>query len=74
MKHHPFARLAATITRGSGRLMARWYRLYCQIAALVFVLVTVYNVPTKLLHGRLADDWTHSLLHLGSGLLGAYVG
>lgn len=50
------------------------YRLYCRIAALVFVSITAYTVIAKLVHGRLADDWLHSVLHLGSGLAGAYAG
>ena len=49
----------------------RSYRLYARGAALAFLLVAAYTVPTKLLDGRLADDWLHSALHLGSGPLGA---
>ncbi len=52
----------------------RRYRRYSRMAALAFVLITVYTVPVKLVQGRLADDWLHSVLHLGSALLGAYAG
>ena len=54
--------------------MNRAYRLYCRIAAVVFVVNTVYPVITKLLQERLAEDWLHSALHLCSALLGAYAG
>jgi uncharacterized membrane protein YfcA len=54
--------------------MARLYRRYCQAAAVVFLLVTIYTVPTKLLQGRLTDDWLHSVLHLVSAVIGAYAG
>ena len=51
--------------------MDRMYRLDCRIAALVFALITLYTLPSKLWQGRLADDWLHTILHLGSGLVGA---
>ncbi len=35
----------------------RAYRLYCQIATVVFVINTVYPLTTKLLQERLAEDW-----------------
>ncbi len=54
--------------------MNRAYRLYCRIAAVVFVVNTVYPLTTKLLQERLAEDWLHSDLHLCSALLGAYAG
>ena len=54
--------------------MDRSYRLYTRAAAVAFFLVTVYTVPTKLVQGRLGDDWFHSVLHLASGLLGAWCG
>jgi hypothetical protein len=63
---------------GAGRLdsytslMA--YRLYCRIAAGVFALFTVYPVATKLLDGRLAHDWAHSVLHLFSAVAATYAG
>ncbi len=50
------------------------YRRYCKAAAVAFALVTLYTVPTKLLHGRLGHDWLHSVLHLGSAMLAAYAG
>ncbi len=31
-------------------------------------------MPFNLCQGRLADDWLHSVLHFGSGLVGAYAG
>ncbi len=55
---------------GTGRA----FRLYARGAAVAFFLVAAYTVPSKLLQGRLADDWLHSALHLGSGLLGAWAG
>ncbi len=54
--------------------MDHTYRLYCRIAAAAFVIFFVYPVMTKLLQGRLAEDWLHSVLHLCSALLGAYAG
>jgi hypothetical protein len=54
--------------------MQQAYRRYCKAAAAAFVLVTLYTVPTKLVQGRLEDDWAHSVLHLGSAALTAYAG
>jgi hypothetical protein len=54
--------------------MEQAYRRYCQVAAVAFVLVTLYTVPTKLLQGRLGHDWAHSVLHLCSAVLAAYAG
>jgi hypothetical protein len=54
--------------------MQQAYRRYCKAAAVVFVLVTLYTVPTKLVQGRLGHDWAHSVLHLGSAALTAYAG
>jgi hypothetical protein len=54
--------------------MEQAYRRYCRVAAVVFLLVVLYTVPTKLLQGRLEHDWAHSVLHLGSALLTAYAG
>jgi hypothetical protein len=54
--------------------MERAYRRYCRAAAVAFVLVTLYTVPTKLLQDRLGHDWAHSLLHLCSAVLAAYAG
>ena len=59
---------------GAGIAMQRAYRPYCKAAAVAFVLVTVYTVPTKLLQGRLGHDWAHSVLHLGSAVVAAYAG
>jgi Domain of unknown function (DUF4383) len=54
--------------------MAWLYRRYCQTAAVIFLLITVYTVVTKLTQERLAGDWLHSVLHLCSGLVGIYAG
>jgi hypothetical protein len=54
--------------------MARACRRYCQLAAVVFVVVTVYTVATKSIDGRLAHDWLHSVLHVGSATAAAYAG
>jgi hypothetical protein len=54
--------------------MEQAYCRYCRVAAVVFLLVVLYTVPTKLLQGRLEHDWAHSVLHLGSALLAAYAG
>ena len=54
--------------------MQQAYRRYCQAAAVAFVLVTLYTVPTKLLQARLGEDWAHSVLHVGSAVLTAYAG
>jgi hypothetical protein len=54
--------------------MDRAYLLYCRIAAVVFVINTVYPLTTKLLQERLAEDWLQSVLHLCSALVGIYAG
>jgi hypothetical protein len=54
--------------------MEEAYRRYCQAAAVAFVLVTLYTVPTKQLQGRLGHHWAHSVLHLRSAVLAAYAG
>jgi hypothetical protein len=54
--------------------MDQLYRRYCRAAALAFLLVTLYTVPTKHVQGRLEHDWAHSVLHLLSALLAAYAG
>jgi hypothetical protein len=50
------------------------YRRYCRIAAVVFLVFTVYPIFTKLAGHRLAHDWAHSVLHFASALLAAYAG
>jgi hypothetical protein len=52
----------------------RAYVAYCRIAAVIFIVNTVYPVTMKLLQHRLAHDWFHSFLHLLSALFGAYAG
>ena len=54
--------------------MERAYRLYCRIVTVVFIIITVHPLTTKLLQERFADDWLHSVLHLGSALFGIYAG
>jgi hypothetical protein len=54
--------------------MQRAYSRYCKAAAVVFVAVVLYTVPTKLLQDRLDQDWAHSVLHLGSAVVAAYAG
>ena len=54
--------------------MEKLYRRYCKAAAVAFLLVTLYTVPTKHLQGRLEHDWAHSVLHLLSAVLAAYAG
>ncbi len=49
-------------------------RLFSRYAAVVFVGITAYTLLTKSLDGRLAGDWMHSVLHMGSAALGAYAG
>jgi hypothetical protein len=50
------------------------YRIYCRVAAVVFFLFTSYPVVTKIADGRLAHDWAHSALHLGSMVVAIYAG
>jgi hypothetical protein len=50
------------------------YRLYCRIATVAFAIITIYAMALNLIHHQLAQDWFHSVLHLTSGLLGAYAG
>ena len=54
--------------------LARASRLFCRYAAVVFVGITAYTLATKGLGGRLAGDWMHSVLHLGSAAVAAYAG
>lgn len=49
-------------------------RFYCRVAAVVFLLFTVYPLITKLLEHRLAHDWAHGVLHLISAAIGIYAG
>jgi len=49
-------------------------RVYCRIAAVVFLLFTLYPLITKLLEHRLAHDWAHVVLHLISAAIGIYAG
>lgn len=49
-------------------------RLFCRYAAAVFVAITVYTLITKGLAERLAEDWVHSVLHIGSAAIAAYAG
>ncbi|GIH06285.1 hypothetical protein Rhe02_43520 [Rhizocola hellebori] len=50
------------------------YRRFCRIATMVFLLFTVYPLAVKLVEHRLAHDWLHSMLHLGSAALAGYAG
>ena len=49
-------------------------RSFCRYAAVVFVGITAYTLVTKSPDGRLAGDWFHSLLHIGSAALAAHAG
>jgi len=49
-------------------------RVYCRVAAVVFLLFTIYPLITKVLEHRLAHDWAHGLLHLTSAAIGIYAG
>lgn len=49
-------------------------RIYCRVAAVVFLLFTIYPFVTKILEHRLAHDWAHNVLHLISAVIGIYVG
>lgn len=49
-------------------------RVYCRVAAVVFLLFTIYPLITKLLDQRLAHDWAHGLLHLVSAPIAIYAG
>ena len=49
-------------------------RVYCRIAAVVFLLFTLYPLVTKVLEHRLAHDWAHGVLHLVSAAIGIYAG
>jgi len=49
-------------------------RVYCRVAAVVFLLFTIYPLITKVLDHRLAHDWAHGLLHLISAAIGIYGG
>jgi uncharacterized membrane protein YfcA len=60
--------------QAGGIAMQQAYRRYARAAAVAFVLVTLYTVPTKLRQGRLGHDWAHSVLHLGSAVVAAYAG
>ncbi len=49
-------------------------RVYCRVAAVVFLLFTIYPLITKVLEHRLAHDWAHGVLHLISAAIGIYAG
>jgi hypothetical protein len=52
----------------------RAYYVFCRIAAIVFIVNTLYPVAIKVAQHRLAHDWLHSLLHLISASIGMYAG
>jgi hypothetical protein len=49
-------------------------RIYCRVAAVVFLLFTAYPMVMKVLEHRLAHDWAHGVLHLVSAVIGVYAG
>ena len=66
--------ITGPVPKGIGMALPRACRVFCRYSAMVFVGITVYTVPAKALGGHLADDWMHSLLHLGSAAVAAYAG
>ena len=50
------------------------YRLSSRVGTGLFILITAYTVPSKVAQERRVVVWLHSLLHLGSALVGAYAG
>jgi len=50
------------------------YRWYCRVATVVFLLFTAFPLVTKIVQHRLAGDWAHSALHLGSAVIACYAG
>jgi len=49
-------------------------RIYCRVAAVVFLLFTIYPMITKILEHRLHHDWAHGVLHLVSAAVAIYAG
>ena len=50
------------------------YRTYARAAAGAFALVVLYTLVVKRPGGELARDWMHTVLHVVTGLVAAYVG
>lgn len=54
---------------GDSGFEASRYRRFCVGAAVAFLVVTAYNLATKLPAGELGQDWAHTMVHLASALL-----
>jgi hypothetical protein len=67
-------RPAATDVAGPVRTGTDRSVLYCRIAAITFALVAGYTLVVKLPRGHMAHDWLHTVLHVITGLLAAYLG
>lgn len=48
------------------------FRVYARVAAAAFFLVALYTVLFK--RDELADDWSHTVLHVVTGAAAAYAG
>ena len=56
------------------KLLAVPYQRFCRVATVIFLLFTLYPLVVKLVEHRLAHDWLHGVLHLGSAAFAAYAG
>ena len=63
-----------TVRRGALGTGFRNFRGFARIAAVVFLINTLYPLITKAFDDRLAGDWAHTLLHFLSAAAAAYVG
>jgi hypothetical protein len=54
--------------------MNRSYRLYCRIAAIAFIFITVYVPAVKAVRHHQGHYWVHDVLHLMSAVCAAYAG
>jgi hypothetical protein len=50
------------------------YRGFSRFAAVAFFLVAIYTLLVKVPGGDIRDDWSHTVLHVATGLFAVYAG
>jgi hypothetical protein len=50
------------------------YRGFSRFAAVAFFLVAIYTLLVKVAGGDIRDDWSHTVLHVATGLFAVYAG
>lgn len=67
-------RLATAGVQFHAASVNRSYRLYCRIAAIAFMIITVYASAVNAVRHHQGHDWFHNVLHLMSAVCAAYAG